>query len=261
MSKRVHIWAQIKNGKIIETHINNELQGVLYANGEKGTEQSVWIIHHTPIDKKGNGKDALRIPYEERHNEKVKGGITTKTENKTLEIPLAYHLEVKSIGNKQYIIRKTGKMIGQRIPHIVNGKESAEANWPYLTPEQRKHLERIDVWEAYDELIKALEKGTTGWYVGALQQIYNRNNPWQYYKLVPETIKVPTHKLVNANITLEITAGKWKKTLEIHELGWEDCKGQIVRMKGFVLPREEIFRKNFPEEFEKYKVINANERR
>ena len=260
--KRLKIWGTTPEGHIIEAHMSEFIQGVLYANGEKGEEREVWLYHHAHL-KNGKGKDSITIPYKERHNEKTEKGITTKTEEKKLEIPVEYELTVKSIGEQQFVLHRTGKMLKVKEHHNVHGEELCDDIWNALTEEQRKHLETIDVWVAYEELKVYLERSgkydkQTGTYIEALQQIYNKSNPFQYEHYEPEMERIPTHKIVKVDATLVIKAGKYREEKHFTEGGTFECNGEIKRSFAILLPRVKIFQANLPG---KYKVITNSKRR
>ena len=260
--RRIKVWGKTPDEKIIEAHFSEEIQGVLYLNGEKGDEQEAWLFHHSEI-KDGKGKDTIKIPYQERHNEKTAKGITTKTEDKKLEIPVEYKLEVKSIGQQQFILHRTGKITKQRVHSLVHGKDICDDIWDKLTDKEKAHLETIDVWDAYDELIKYLSASTKkpSAYIGAIQEIYNKTlfkNYKHYIRLEPEFEKIPSHKLVNCDVFLTVQAGKYSETKHFTEGGIFECKGEIKRTFAFTLPRFDIFKANLPG---KYKIIKDIRRR
>jgi hypothetical protein len=260
--KRVKIWGTTPEGHIIEAHMSEQIQGVLYVNGEKGEEKEVWLYHHAHL-KNGKGKDSITIHYQERHNEKTEKGITTKTEEKKLEIPVEYKLTVKSIGEQQFVIHRTGRVIKVKEHHIVHGEKLTDDIWNSLTEEQQKHLEAIDIWEAWEELKKYLSSTEkkdkqTATYEGALQQIYNHGNPFKYEHTEPEIEKIPTHKVVKADITLVIQAGKYGEEKHFTEGSIFECNGEIKRSFAIVLPRIKIFQANLPGE---YKIISDTKRK
>lgn len=251
MSMRVRVWGALDDGHIVETHIDKTLPGVLYVNGEKGEEQIVWLSHHVLL-KNGKGRDVIRIPYIERHNEKVDGGIKTVSEEKILELPVEYNLRVDKLGEVAYIERRTGATRQERIHRIVNGEDIvSEETWNALADEQKKLLSRVDVWDVYDELLEFLntpvKKRKPSAFIGALQQIYNATifrNPNHYTKLVPVVEKIPTHKLIHCDVTLSVKVGdKYTKEFRFTEGNYIDCKNVPQRIFAFELPRVEIFEK------------------
>ena len=262
--KRIKVWGTTPEGHIIEANFSEQIQGALYLNGEKGEGKEIWLFHQVYL-KNGKGKDSITIPYKERHNEKTEKGITTKTEEKKLEIPVEYELTVKSIGEQQYVLHRTGKMLPVRVHYNVHGESLCDDIWNALTPEQQKHLETIDVWSAYDELIKYLSNPgkrdkQTGTYIGALQQIYNKTifaHSKKYTHYEPEKERIPTHKIVKADITLIIKAGKYSEEKHFTEGGTFICSGELKRAFAFSLPRTAIFTANLKG---KYRITQAKRR-
>lgn len=257
---RVKIWGKTPNGKIVEAHLENTLNGILFLNGPEGANTQVRLYKYVVI-KNGEGKDAITIPYKERHNESTKEGVVTKSEDKNLQIPIKYKLEVKSMGKQQFIAHSTGKITKERVHSIVHGKNYANDVWDNLTATEQEHLSSIDIWDAYDELIKALNEEKTGFYVEALEQIYHKTlfkNEKSYIKVKPVFEQIPLNTLVGCDIMLTIQAGKYSETKHFTEGGIVKCKGEIKRLFLFTLPKLKIFTANLPG---KYNVIRDIRRR
>lgn len=236
--RRTKIWEQVKD-KVVKAEISNKLDVVLYFNGKEAEEKKIWTVDTVPV-KDGKAKDTIIVPIKVSHNEEN----TTKTENVKLEIPVEYAIDFVSIGQPQMVRQRVyGEFEKVRIHHIIAGEQVIDPEtWEELTDKQKEHLKKIDVWDAYDELITFFESKDRkpSVYANALQQIYNRTKRKEDIK--PKYIEVPTHKLVNVNITVKAETPGWNKTYHFTEAGIEHCKNQIIRSVHFELPRVDILK-------------------
>ena len=236
--RRIKVWEQVGK-KVVKAEISDKLDVVLYFNGKEGEDRHIWTVNTVPVEKE-QAKDTIIIPVKISHNEKN----TTKTENISLKIPVEYKIEFQSIGQPQMVRQRVyGEFERVRIHHIVAGEQVIGPEvWDELTDKQKEHLRKIDVWDAYDELIAWFEskdrKPST--YVKALQRIYNKTKRREDVR--PKYFEVPTHKLVNVNITVKASTPGWEKTYHFTEASIEKCKNQIVRSVHFELPRVNILK-------------------
>jgi len=233
MNKRMQLNFE-KDGKIVKITVPKRLAGVLYVNGEKGDKVISWIVHHVELqkgkDKTYTGKDILK-------------------EGK-IKIPLNIRAEVKKIGVRKTVLVRTGRHIKERIHKIVNGVALLqEDTLQHLTNEQKKHLEKIDIWDVHDELVNIFSKGQwkPSWYIGALQQILNKVEPRE--KIVPETVKKELNSLTGVDITLSVN----DYVFTFFEGSFFDCKGNIVRSFAFDIDRVDLVRRYFESQGYKFK--------
>ena len=236
--RRIKVWEQVGK-KVVKAEISDKLDVVLYFNGKNGEDRHIWTVNTVPI-KEGQAKDTIIIPVTVSHNEKN----VTKTDKVSLEIPIEHKVEFKSIGQPQMVRQRVyGEFERVRIHHIIAGEQVIDPEvWNKLTDKQKEHLKKIDVWDAYDELIAWFESKDRkpSDYINALQQIYNRTKRREDIR--PKYIEVPTHKLVNVNITVKASTPGWNKEYRFTEASIEECKNQIVRSVHFELPRVDILK-------------------
>ena len=254
MNKRVELLFQGENGQI-KVKVSKDLDGVLYVDGKNGESITTWIVNHTQIDN-GKGKDTLIVPAEYHIMKKTEAGLTTEVKKVSLKIPLDISVTVKSLGKVETTKIRTGKEEFKRIPLEVSGENIVDPEvWEKLTKEQRDHLRAIDVWAVHDELTKWLgsQNRKPSLYIEALQQIENRTDKKE--RVVPEFKEVPTHKLIDTDVTLTINANGWNYTKHFTEGSYNNCNGRIVRSFAFVLPRDEIIKHSIKGRFIREKYI------
>ncbi|MCD6426831.1 MAG: hypothetical protein J7L03_01825 [Caldisericaceae bacterium] len=225
-------------GKIIEADVSRDLASVLYINGKKGKDISLWSAHHVPVTN-GKVEDKLPVLLEIR----TFGHGITHTKKEKINIPYTVFVDIKNIGTPKKETIILPEMEHVRIPNIINGRNVIDQEiWERLTSKQQAHLTQIDTWDAYDELIKWFksEDRKPSFYIGALQQIYNRTKRLEKY--VHKTQVIETHTLINVDIDIKVVTDGFQWNHHINGGSIEKCKGQIIRSYAFNIPRSAMIK-------------------